>query len=329
MKLADRPDCFVSEELTARFAGEPRAVHVLCLRDHSRGSRVAAGTRWRRRGLRRIPSRGRDRLRARPSVLQRRCAAHAATPPPSHRALPDLGGAQRVAGGGAEHRGAHGRHAGRVSAANEGSAVEAGGERGSAAKWAYAAIALATRALVLLASGAPYGPVGYKRRTGTVDPAAVLKIAQRTISEERRAKARSTHPRAPSAGGDRRRFRGCPRGKSPGRSRRSLRRDRPRYPIRTGHDLPRRREGEAGFAPGGGPRVALIADGIGFTHGLSATIEKIRELGVPGPGAFLGAGAGATCRRLPTRAWRRSRWRRAGPDPRCLRRLDGRGAAVR
>src|SRR4051794_16935068 len=25
MELADRPDCFVSEELTARFAGEPQA----------------------------------------------------------------------------------------------------------------------------------------------------------------------------------------------------------------------------------------------------------------------------------------------------------------
>ncbi|MGN6257675.1 MAG: glycosyltransferase, partial [Solirubrobacterales bacterium] len=30
LALADRPDCFVSEELTARFAGEPQAVHVLC-----------------------------------------------------------------------------------------------------------------------------------------------------------------------------------------------------------------------------------------------------------------------------------------------------------
>jgi glycosyltransferase involved in cell wall biosynthesis/predicted metal-dependent phosphoesterase TrpH len=30
LELADRSDCFVSEELTARFAGEPRAVHVLC-----------------------------------------------------------------------------------------------------------------------------------------------------------------------------------------------------------------------------------------------------------------------------------------------------------
>ena len=31
LAIADRPDVFVSEELTARFAGEPQAVHVLCL----------------------------------------------------------------------------------------------------------------------------------------------------------------------------------------------------------------------------------------------------------------------------------------------------------
>jgi predicted metal-dependent phosphoesterase TrpH len=30
LELADRPDFFVSEELTARFADEPREVHVLC-----------------------------------------------------------------------------------------------------------------------------------------------------------------------------------------------------------------------------------------------------------------------------------------------------------
>ena len=30
LEIADRPDVFVSEELTARFAGEPQAVHVLC-----------------------------------------------------------------------------------------------------------------------------------------------------------------------------------------------------------------------------------------------------------------------------------------------------------
>jgi len=30
LEIADRPDVFVSEELTARFAGEPQAVHILC-----------------------------------------------------------------------------------------------------------------------------------------------------------------------------------------------------------------------------------------------------------------------------------------------------------
>src|ERR671915_818972 len=40
LRLADRPDAFVSEELTASFAGEPQQVHVLCygisLDDHAR-----------------------------------------------------------------------------------------------------------------------------------------------------------------------------------------------------------------------------------------------------------------------------------------------------
>ena len=31
LEIADRPDVFVSEELTAWFRGEPQAVHVLCL----------------------------------------------------------------------------------------------------------------------------------------------------------------------------------------------------------------------------------------------------------------------------------------------------------
>ena len=31
LAIADRPDVFISEELTARFRGEPQAVHILCL----------------------------------------------------------------------------------------------------------------------------------------------------------------------------------------------------------------------------------------------------------------------------------------------------------
>ena len=32
LEVADRPDVFISEELTAWFRGEPQAVHVLCYR---------------------------------------------------------------------------------------------------------------------------------------------------------------------------------------------------------------------------------------------------------------------------------------------------------
>ena len=92
LRGADRP-------LRRRAPGGSRPL----LRDHSRRPRVAAGTLRRRRGLRRIPARERDRLRARASLLQRRGAADTAPPPPPRGAVPGLGGPQRVAGRGAEH----------------------------------------------------------------------------------------------------------------------------------------------------------------------------------------------------------------------------------
>jgi glycosyltransferase involved in cell wall biosynthesis len=50
------------------------------------------------------------------------------------------------------------------------------------------------------------------------------------------------------------------------------------------------------------PRIALIADGIGANHGVTATIEKIRELGVPGfEIEVVGTDAGVD-RRLPAAA---------------------------
>ena len=45
LAIADRPDVFVSEELTARFAGEPQAVHILCLGITPGRPRLAAGPR--------------------------------------------------------------------------------------------------------------------------------------------------------------------------------------------------------------------------------------------------------------------------------------------
>ena len=92
LRGADRP-------LRRRATGGSRPL----LRDHSRRPRVAAGPRRRRRGLCRIPARERDRLRPRAPLLQRRGAAHPAPSASARRALPGLGGSQRVARRGAEH----------------------------------------------------------------------------------------------------------------------------------------------------------------------------------------------------------------------------------
>ena len=96
LEIADRRDVFVSEELTAWFAGEPQAVHVLCFGITPGRPRVAAGARRRRRGVRRLSPRARDRLRARASVLRRRRAARPAPPAAPRRAVPGLGDPQRL-----------------------------------------------------------------------------------------------------------------------------------------------------------------------------------------------------------------------------------------
>ncbi len=105
LEIADRPDVFVSEELTAWFAGEPQAVHVLCYgidpEDHEFLQAHAAD------------------LEACAAYLHEReitCAlAHpffavAAPLGPRHRSrlaelFRSLGGSQRLARPGAEHAG--------------------------------------------------------------------------------------------------------------------------------------------------------------------------------------------------------------------------------
>ena len=96
-QIADRPDVFVSEELTAWFKGEPQAVHVLCYgitpEDHEWLQAHADDVEQ----VRRVPARARDRLRAGAPVLRRRGAADAAPPPAPGPALRRLGDAQRLA----------------------------------------------------------------------------------------------------------------------------------------------------------------------------------------------------------------------------------------
>jgi hypothetical protein len=101
LQRAGYDDVFLSEELTAWFRASSRRARPR-LRHHARRPRLAAGPQPRRRGLRRVPARAGDHHRARPPLLRGRGAADPAPPPPPGRALPGLGGPQRLAGKGAQ-----------------------------------------------------------------------------------------------------------------------------------------------------------------------------------------------------------------------------------
>ena len=97
LEIADRPDVFISEELTAWFSGEPQAVHVLCS-----GSRRTTTT-----GCRPTPTTSRS---SRPTCTSNEITCALAHPfyaveaplLPRHRRrlaqlFADLGGPQRLA----------------------------------------------------------------------------------------------------------------------------------------------------------------------------------------------------------------------------------------
>ncbi len=105
LQIAERPDTFISEELTVAFKGEPQAVHVLCYgitpddhawlqahnddvetcADYLRDHEIAAAL-------------------AHPFYAVAG-AADRAPPPPPGRALPDLGDPQRLPGQGTQSSG--------------------------------------------------------------------------------------------------------------------------------------------------------------------------------------------------------------------------------
>jgi glycosyltransferase involved in cell wall biosynthesis/predicted metal-dependent phosphoesterase TrpH len=383
LELADRPDCFVSEELTARFAGEPQAVHVLCygitpgdhewLQAHAGDLEACAAylheneiacalahpfynvnaplTPRHRRRLAELFPIWEVRNGSRAAELNMPAAIYIET-----RGGTGIGGSDDHAGVDIGHTftevPAVSTPEEFLSRMREGAAV-AGGEQGSAAKWAHAAMALATRALDLPGSGAPYPSYNGKRRTGTVgtvDPGAVLKIAQRVIGEgaEREGKVavdigpddaralldawlrsidldlrgrdllaylqadgfshadlyrrtRRTHERrlrAAVADGSAAMARGDIPAAFGGLFDALL----PAVPYAPATAFLGAEKAKLAARPGERPRIALIADGIGAMHGVTATIEKIRELGVPGFAVeVVGTDAGVD-RRLPAAA---------------------------
>jgi glycosyltransferase involved in cell wall biosynthesis/predicted metal-dependent phosphoesterase TrpH len=351
LELADRPDCFVSEELTARFAGEPQAVHVLCygitrgdhewLQAHAGDVEACAAylheseiacalahpfynvaaplTRRHRRRLAELFPIWEVRNGSRAAELNMPAVVYVET-----HGSTGIGGSD-------DHAGVDiGRTFTEVPVASTPEELldrlrhgeaEAGGEQGSAAKWAHAAMALATRALALDATAAG---------DGAPDPATVLKIAQRVVGQGAAREGAIAADIGPddaralldswlrSIGIELRGRELIAHLQSEGFSHADLYRRarrihdrRLRVAIDEGSAAVARGEMPAAvgglfeallpaipYAPptvflgaekaklagrsGERPRVALIADGIEAMHGVTRTIEQIRERGVPG-----------------------------------------------
>ena len=204
LELADRPDCFVSEELTARFAGEPQAVHVLCygitpgdhewLQAHA-GNVEACAAYLDERGIAcalahpfynvaaPLTRRHRRRLAELFPIWEVRNGSRAAELNMPAAIYVDTHGSTGI-GGSDDHAGVDiGRTWTEVPAVStpeellarlRAGEATAAGEQGSAAKWAHAAMALATRALA---------PDETRAGEGAPNPATVLKICQRVVGQ--------------------------------------------------------------------------------------------------------------------------------------------------
>ncbi|MGB7684353.1 MAG: glycosyltransferase [Solirubrobacterales bacterium] len=351
LELADRPDCFVSEELTARFAGEPQAVHVLCYGitpgDHewlqaNSGDVEACAAYLHQNGIAcalahpffnvaaPLTRRHRRRLAELFPIWEVRNGSRAAELNMPAVIYIETHGGTGI-GGSDDHAGVDiGRTFTEVPAGartpeefldrlRRGGA-EAAGEQGSAAKWTHAAMALATRSL----EGREEEPDG-----AAPDPAAVLKMAERVIREGAAREGKVAADIGPddarnllegwlaSMGLELRGRELIAHLQSDGFSHADLYRRARRIHDRrlrvalddgvravADGDFPRAVNGlfaalvpAVPYAPATAflaaekaklrpdrerARVALIADGIGSMHGVTHTIEQIRERGVPG-----------------------------------------------
>ena len=348
LEIAHLPDVFISEELTVSFAGERQAVHVLCfgitpddhewLQSHSdnveecaeylRGNEIACALAHPFYAVAApLSARHRRRLAELFGVWETRngSRAHELNRPASIFA--DTQGLAGV-GGSDDHAGVD---IGRTytltpRAADSGEflelirlgATEPGGDEGSAAKWAHAAIAIAAR--TLLSGDDP---------SATPDPVAVLGLLERVVGEGRErtgdggdfepADARALITGWIEAVGVGSGSELIELMQAEDFSHRDLFRR-----ARTAHDTRLRVVADAagtGIASGTGtaesltqlfdaclpvvpyapsiaflagerrrldtlaghtPRVALVVDAINAPHGVAHTVERIRELGVGG-----------------------------------------------
>ncbi len=355
LQIADRPDVFVSEELTAHFRGEPQAVHVLCygitLEDHgwlqaNRGDvEICAAYMYEREIVcalahpyytvaAPLTARHRRRLAQLFGIWEIRNGARARElnmPAATYISTLDgvgIGGSDDHAGvdiGRTYTEAPPARTPAEFLAHVRSGDVGVGGAQGSAAKWAHAAIALAARALGLDGDG-PGGAIPDARtvmtmvrrllsegdaRHGTVgsdlepeDARCLLRawlhaveldhLDQRgliaymqdehfshsdlhrracRLHERRLRDAVEQAVRAAGGQGEVRAaaaglFESCIAAVPYAPATAFLANEKAKLDAR--HE-----EGEA-------PRVAVLADGIGSTHGVTRAIEEIRQRGVPG-----------------------------------------------
>jgi glycosyltransferase involved in cell wall biosynthesis/predicted metal-dependent phosphoesterase TrpH len=347
--IADRPDVFVSEELTARFAGEPQAVHVLCLGitpdDHERlqeraGDVESVAEYLHGNGITcalahpfykvaaPLAPRHRRRLAELFDVWEVRNGARAPELNQPAWIYTETRGGTGV-GGSDDHAGVDiGRTWTQTPAAatpeeylahiRAGRAI-AGGDQGSAAKWAHAAMALAVRTLGAAGRGEPPDPAAVLRmaervmvegdaRTGAIgadlspaDASALLRAwldatglepdGERLLAwmeddgfrhADLLRRARRSHERALQGAVDR--LLAVARGPEPDWADAAL--GVFRASISAVPYVPAMaflaRETTQLSAASERPRVAVIADGIGSTHGVTRTLAEIAERGVPG-----------------------------------------------
>ncbi len=351
LAIADQPDVFVSEELTARFRGEPQAVHVLCYGidedDHAWLQRNAGDVEACAEYLygndiacalahpffavaAPLTARHRRRLAQIFSIWETRNGSRARELNLPAAIYIDTHGGTGV-GGSDDHAGVDiGRTWTETPLAGSpeeflchlrAGHAEGCGDQGSAAKWAHSAMALAVRTLGR--GEAP--PEGYR-----ANPAAVLEIIQRVVREgdarasvigadldpaDARAlleawldavgldlrgtdllavfqaddfshadlfrRARHAHERGlrrAAVGAVTALAQGGESGAALGGLFDALVPAIPYAPAASFLG----REKQKLIAREGDPRVAVVTDAISGVHGVSRTIEELRERGVPG-----------------------------------------------
>jgi glycosyltransferase involved in cell wall biosynthesis/predicted metal-dependent phosphoesterase TrpH len=205
LEIADRPDVFISEELTTWFAGEPQAVHVLCygitpedhefVQDHAADLETCAAYLHEREitcalahpffhVAAPLTARHRRRLAELFGIWEVRNGSRARELNMPAAVYIDTHGGTGI-GGSDDHAGVDiGRTWTETPSAStpeeflrnlRAGRAEAGGDQGSAAKWAHTALALASRALMAEApADSPPLPL---------DPSHVMKLAERVVAD--------------------------------------------------------------------------------------------------------------------------------------------------